>query len=315
MQESVKQDREKYIGGSDIPIIMNLSPFKTRYHLLLEKAGLREDTFEGNVFTEYGNVLEGSIRDYINKSFSKNFRFKEGKHILENKDLPLGLRVHTDGENQTIVLEVKTTSKIYEDVNEYKAYLVQLLFNMVVSAKTSGLLAVYERPDDLSEEFDPERLHRYTIERFQYEDLIAEIFEEVGKFQEDLLKVKENPFISESDLLPAEIPEITSQILAFEYQLAQMKEIERKIKEQKSRLYNAMESANVKTWNTPNGYKITRVDPTADKQIKESFFDEKALEKEDPEVYKKYLKEKNVIKSGRSGYVKITAPSDKEAEK
>ena len=38
MQETVKQDRDKYIGGSDIPIIMNLSPFKRRYDLLLEKA-------------------------------------------------------------------------------------------------------------------------------------------------------------------------------------------------------------------------------------------------------------------------------------
>ena len=127
-----------------------------------------------------------------------------------------------------------------------------------------------------------------------------------------LIRVKENPFISEVDLLPAEIPEITAQILAFEYQIAQMKEIERKIKEQKTRLLNAMTSANVKSWTTPNGYKITRVDPTEDKTVKESYFDEKALEKEDPEVYKKYLKEKNVIKCGKAGYIKITAPNKKE---
>lgn len=38
MQETVKQDRDKYIGGSDIPVIMNLSPYKTRFDLLLEKA-------------------------------------------------------------------------------------------------------------------------------------------------------------------------------------------------------------------------------------------------------------------------------------
>ena len=41
MQETVKQDRDKYIGGSDIPVIMNLSPFKSRFDLLLEKAGYR----------------------------------------------------------------------------------------------------------------------------------------------------------------------------------------------------------------------------------------------------------------------------------
>ena len=62
MQETVKQDRDKYIGGSDIPVIMNLSPFKSRFDLLLEKAGYKEDTFEGNVYTEYGNKLEPKIR-------------------------------------------------------------------------------------------------------------------------------------------------------------------------------------------------------------------------------------------------------------
>lgn len=309
MQESVKQDRDKYIGGSDIPIIMNLSPFKSRYHLLLEKAGLREDTFEGNQFTEYGNVMEEKIRDYINASFPKVNRFKEGKHTTNNPDMPINYRAHTDGENKLSILEIKTTSKIYETVEEYKIYLVQLLFYMVVAGKTSGLLAVYERPEDLSEEFDPERLHRYTIERFQYEDLIEEIFAEINKFMEDLEKVRNDPFISEEDLLPAEIPEITSRILAFEQQLQYMKDIEENIKREKMRLFRALESASVKSWTTPNGYKITRVDGTEDSYKTEKYFDDSLLKKEAPEIYEKYVKEKTVKTKGRAGYIKITAPS------
>ena len=31
MQVSVKQDRQKWIGGSDIPIIMGISPFTSRF--------------------------------------------------------------------------------------------------------------------------------------------------------------------------------------------------------------------------------------------------------------------------------------------
>ena len=104
MQASVKQDRDKYLGGSDIPIIMELSSFKSRYDLLLEKAGLKEDTFPGNVYTEYGNTMEPKIRDYVNRSFNEPFRFKEGKHVREAKgDDPLGIRCHTDGENQESV--------------------------------------------------------------------------------------------------------------------------------------------------------------------------------------------------------------------
>ena len=66
MQDSVKIDRDKYLGGSDIPVIMEISPFKSRYDLLLEKAGFKENNFTGNVFTDYGNKMEGKIRDWLN---------------------------------------------------------------------------------------------------------------------------------------------------------------------------------------------------------------------------------------------------------
>ena len=73
MQETVKQDRDKYIGGSDIPVIMNLSPFKSRFDLLLEKAGYKEDAFEGNVYTKYGNTMEPKIRAAINAEIKEPF--------------------------------------------------------------------------------------------------------------------------------------------------------------------------------------------------------------------------------------------------
>ena len=84
MQETVKQDRERYIGGSDIPIIMNLSPFKSRFDLLLEKAGYKKDEFSGNIYTEYGNAMESVIRDFINKGLPRlKDPFTEGKHTRE----------------------------------------------------------------------------------------------------------------------------------------------------------------------------------------------------------------------------------------
>ena len=130
MQETVKQDRDKYIGGSDIPVIMNLSPFKSRFDLLLEKAGYKEDSFEGNIYTEYGNKLEPKIRDYVNsiKNFALDIDkkpFIEGKHIREAEaDEIIGVRIHTDGENESAILEIKTTSQIYDKVDDYKIYLL-----------------------------------------------------------------------------------------------------------------------------------------------------------------------------------------------
>lgn len=313
MQDTVKQDRDKYIGGSDIPVIMEISTFKSRYDLLLEKAGLKENTFTGNAYTEYGNVMEPKIRDYINISFKTPFRFTEGKHTREAVgDEPIGIRCHTDGENSDTVLEIKTTSQIYDDVKDYKVYLVQLLFYMLNTGRKTGLLAVYERPEDLSEEFIPERLHRYTIELSDYQDLVSEITAAVDRFKDDLVKVKADPFISEEELLPSEIQDITSRILAFEYQLKQMKEIEAKIKSEKARLKEAMEACMVKSWTTPNGYKITLVNDGKDKTVTEEVLDTDRLKSEAPEIYLKFSKKITKTIKGKAGYVKITAPKSKE---
>ena len=311
MQETVKQDRDKYIGGSDIPVIMNLSPFKSRFDLLLEKAGYKEDTFEGNVYTEYGNKLEPKIREYVNSitSAPKVKPFVEGKHVREAEaDEIIGVRIHTDGENDACILEIKTTSQIYESANDYKLYLVQLLFYMVNTGKPYGLLAVYNRSDDLSEEFEPERLQLFNINLEDYKELCSEISDACERFIEDLQKVKDNPFITEEELLPTEITDITARILAFESQLDYLKSIEKKIKDDKARLKDAMQTCGVKSWTTPNGYKITLVPDGEDTTKK--IFNESKLKESDPDTYNKYL-ESTIVK-GRSGYVKITAPKAKE---
>jgi predicted phage-related endonuclease len=309
MQDSVKQDRERFIGGSDIPVIMNLSPFKSRFDLLLEKAGYKEDTFEGNVYTEYGNKLEPIIRDWINLDMSKGLKFKEGKHIREAEaDEIIGVRIHTDGENDNTILEIKTTSQVYDKVDDYKIYLVQLLFYMVNTGKPYGLLAVYHRPEDLSEEFESRRLQVFKIKLEDYSELCSEIGEACEKFIEDLQKVKDNPFITEEELLPVEIADITAQIIAFESQLDYLKSIEKKIKDDKARLKDAMQTCGVKSWTTPRGYKITLVPDGEDKADKK--FNPDKLKAEDPETYNKYLED--TIVKGRAGYVKITAPKAKE---
>lgn len=309
MQESVKQDRDKFIGGSDIPIIMNLSPFKSRYNLLLEKAGYREDDFTGNVYTEYGNALEPMIRDWINTDLKD--KFKEGKHTREAEgDEIIGVRIHTDGENTDAILEIKTTSQIYDSVNDYKLYLVQLLYYMVLTGKEYGYLAVYERPEDMSIEFNSKRLHLYKIAASEYTGLISDINEAIERFIEDLQKVKDNPFITEEELLPKEIPDITERILAFESQLEYLKQVEKTVKAEKEKLKKAMLAANVKSWKTPRGYTITRVDDGEDSVKK--VFDETSFKKDNPELYSKYLKD-NIVK-GKSGYVLITAPKNKDEE-
>lgn len=312
MQASVKENREKFIGGSDIPVIMNLSPWKSRFDLLLEKAGYKESEFGGNVFTEYGNEMEAKIRDYINEDRLPGEHFREGKVEIEGETI--GTRIHTDGETEEEILEIKTTSDIKENLEDYKAYLVQILFYMMVEEKSFGLLAVYDRPDDLSTEFDPHRLKVYRVSVEEFENLTIEIAQAVVSFTEDLQKVKENPFIEESELLPSEIPEITARILAFESQLEAMKATEEKIKKEKARLKEAMEAAGVIKWKTPNGYSITLAKGTEDTVSEVEIFDEERFRSELPEIYMKYSRKEKKIVKGRASSIRITAPKKKKGE-
>lgn len=190
--QDVRTDRNKYIGGSDIPTIMNINPFKKRFDLLLEKADLLENEFDGNIYTEYGNVLEPKIREYINKLKNTNY--------IEYKKIDGNIRCHLDGFDNVSVLEIKTTSQIRKKVSSYKKYLVQLLFYMQQTNVEKGLLAVYERPKDFCEEFQEDRLQMFDIDINDYDELLKDINTALKKFIEDLEKIKENPFIEEWEL-------------------------------------------------------------------------------------------------------------------
>ena len=311
--QNVTVDRDKYIGGSDIPIIMGISPFKTRFDLLLEKAGLKDDNFQGNEYTEYGNVMESKIRDYVNKSF--DMEFKEGKHI--NGDI----RCHTDGETDTCILEIKTTSQVHENVDDYKSYLVQLLFYMQETKRKIGYLAVYIRPENFNEKFEAERLKVYRIKINEYKDLLEQINQAVDQFRIDLEKVKSNPFITEEELMPVDLTELSNKVIAIENELAEMKKKEKESKELKAQLKAAMENSNIKKWETPNGVKITLVADTPDQEIEVEYYDEIEFALNHSELHNKYhntlamyKKTKTEIKKGKKGYVRISLPVDGKQE-
>ena len=298
--QNVKVDREKYIGGSDIPAIMGISPFKKRFDLLLEKAQLQDDAFEGNEYTEYGNELEPKIRDYINLSEKKKF--------VEDKVIKDDLRYHSDGFNGKCVLEIKTTSQIHDGVDGYKIYLVQLLFGMQMHDVKKGKLAVYERPEDFNSEFDALRLTTYDIDIKDYKELLEDINFAVDQFRKDLAKLKENPFLTEEDLQPKEIIELSNQVIEFEQKLIAFKVLEDKYKEVKEQLFNAMTENQIKKWTTNNGVQITRVDGSEDKIVTIDKFNEDKFKNDHVDIYEQYVEQVEQTKKGRSGYLKITLP-------
>lgn len=300
MSIDVTIDRDKYIGGSDVPIIMGLSSFRTRWQLLLEKAGIQKSNFGGNEYTEYGDVLEPQIRDYINTRL--NTCFKPSQIISDD------LRANMDGFNDVKVLEIKTTSHIYDDVNDYEVYLVQLLFYMQMADVASGMLAVYERPEDFNPKFDPKRLSVYDIHISEHLNLVERINAEIDHFRADLVRLKENSLLTEEDFQPAELVAISNKMLMLESRLAEFKVIQEQYDDMKDKLYRAMVEHDVKSWETLNGTKITRIDPSKADKKEITVFDEETFREDFPDLHDMYCHTEKKTVSSRRGYVKITLP-------
>lgn len=307
--QNVTVDRDKYIGGSDVPIIMGISPFKTRWELLQEKAGLIQNEFKGNEYTQYGNIMEPKIREFVNVSEKDKF--------VEGKDIDGDVRCHTDGINKSTVLEIKTTSQVHNTVDEYKLYLVQLLFYMNHTNRKKGKLAVYARPSNFDEKFNEQVLQVFDIKLCDYKELISEIDMAVDSFRVDLNKLKENPFLIEEDLVPVDLTALSNKLIMLEERLASYKRLEQEEKELKAQLKSAMENNRIKKWETPSGVKITLVPDSPERKIIEKVLNEKLFRQENIELVEQYelkqaeyIEDKEVTKKGKSGYVKITIPKE-----
>jgi predicted phage-related endonuclease len=298
----VSIDRDKYIGGSDIPVICGISKFKTRWQLLLEKAGLEQSNFSGNKYTEYGHIIEPQIREYVNNTFGYDF--------VPNRVINGDLRCHTDGfdGDRKTVLEVKSTSDIHPYVDDYKVYLVQLVKYMEENDAENGVLAVYHRPEDMNTAFNYERLQVFFIKLETYQGLLEWVNAEINRFRQDLERLKENPLLSEHDFLPqsTDLVALANKVAQFESQLAAMKKIEDQLKDAKKELYEQMVKNDVKSWTMPNGTKLTRVDeiPSSTKEVTE--LDEEAFKTAYPLIHAHYCVTKVKKVSGKAGYVRIT---------
>lgn len=185
--DNVTKNRHKYIGGSDIPTILGINKYKTIYELSQEKIGAIKSEFKGNEYTEYGNIMEPQIRDYINMI--------NGTSFTEDTRIHDDLRSNTDGydEKEHLILEVKTHGKT-PAIESYKA---QMQLYMYQFECNEGWLALYERPKDFDMEFDSSKLKIKQVPRDN--DFIRNMLEAIEDFWKGCAYLKANPGASEHD--------------------------------------------------------------------------------------------------------------------
>lgn len=109
--------------------------------------------------------------------------------------------------------------------------------------------------------------------------------------------------------------ELVNLIESAEAELAKMKATEQKIKDWRNDLYELMELHQVKSWEMPNGTKLTKVSGTEDHEETKTEIDLEAFEALEPEAYATYKSyETTTTKTvkGRKGYVRITIPKEQK---
>lgn len=199
----VEKNRDKYIGGSDLPYILGngMKYGKTRIEFAKQKLGIKPNEFKGNEYTRYGQYIEPLVRNYMNDTF--------GYHFVEDSKIdPLKrYRANCDGieKEQKILLEVKT----FSGKLDIKYYEPQCQFYMEMFDIEECLLVGYDRPEDFytgidfaldnearffNLDFDETRLVIYKLKRNR--EMFKKIEIEINKFKYLLDCLKEEEIVN-----------------------------------------------------------------------------------------------------------------------
>jgi putative phage-type endonuclease len=151
-----RNDRILGIGGSDMPIILGLSQYKTPYQLYLEKVGEAQPPEEETQYQYWGNQLEGLLRDEF---ANRNNVMVTTPDTVVHPEYPF-LRGNLDGfiPEQNAVLEIKSSSQFMSTVWGVSGtdeipmqYLVQVAFYCMVTNADYAHIAVLIGGNDYRE--------------------------------------------------------------------------------------------------------------------------------------------------------------------
>ena len=150
VKDSVKDDRDKYIGGSDLPKVNNPTSAE---RLIFEKTHEQKDFT--SIYTEFGNIAEPLIREYVSRTVYNGESIEPSTTIIERED-KLGFRGNLDGDNtlREEVVEIKTLGENYYDdpsafYKKVEAYRIQVGYYMMLKGYHKTTIFIFKRPNIL----------------------------------------------------------------------------------------------------------------------------------------------------------------------
>lgn len=313
VKDSVKDDRDKYIGGSDLPKVNNPTSAE---RLIFEKTHEQKDFT--SIYTEFGNIAEPIIRAYVSENFYEGESIEPSTTVIEREG-KLGFRGNLDGDNtiRKEVVEIKTLGEsYYEDYaslnQKYNTYSIQVGFYMLLKGYKEGTVFIFKRPKILLDKpFDKwtvkelyerqteveefivkemiDRLHQLAVSADEvYAPLVdkkATLIDEVkrrieliDKAYEKHTKSKETATDSDDEDLLVEFKELEEM----EKNIASRK---KEILEHFIDKYQENETFEI----GENSYVYI-----AERTGTRKSFNSKAFESDNPELYQKYVKESTV---------------------
>lgn len=300
---SVSDDRDKYIGGSDIAQIKNIT---SAMRVVREK--LKPQREFVSIYTEFGNIAEGLILDYYSNMTSGGDRgFDKLDNVIVKREEGLDFRGNLDGYDPSTgsVVEIKTLGEKYfnsevEFKKKLEAYSIQNAFyQTLVEGSKSGWIVVMPRPDYLIDK---------PFEDWTYQELVDRKIEVEEVIVADLLsQVKAEPVylddhkvelerrIALFDKAYAQITNATAdsdsgvQALLEEYAElnADKAVIDNRLDEIKDLIAEKFNDTQV--WEVGE----SQITFTPDKVVVRKSFDSKLFAKDNPSLYQKYVVEKS----------------------
>lgn len=313
VKDSVKDDRDKYIGGSDLPKVNNPTSAE---RLIFEKTHEQKDFT--SIYTEFGNIAEPLIRAYASENFYEGESIEPSTTIIEREG-KLGYRGNLDGDNtlREEVIEIKTLGENYfNDISsmakKVEAYRIQVGYYMMLKGYKKASIYIFKRPSILLDKpFDKWTVKELYDRQTEIEEFIAkelayqisyidvrtdELFMPQFDKKTDLIdevqrriKLIDNAFAKHSDR-QGTTTESEDEDLLVEFK--ELEEMEKNLATRKKEIlehfigkYHENETFEV----NGNSYVYT-----AERTSTRKSFNSKAFESDNPELYQKYIKESTV---------------------